>query len=222
MQIKKRVQTVDRMLPFFLLTSLTFFMVECLVTLPKPKTVSLVLAANFEGNVSPLGEICKAPVEMFLNEFNNQYNHLPGYNLVVEMVDDGCSPNTALNSMIPLYLQWNSMTNISHGNQFLPRNLSFNFPSAEIAVKIPLIGGPICSGACKVVSKFPQHFNLLSTTTGCIDPTMDNSKVYGNHYRLSRSSAEYTQLRIALAKEMNWSKIAVISDTSQYTYAVGL
>ena len=52
----------------------------------------------------------------------------------------------------------------------------------------------------------------------CKEPALDDRKIYRNLYRLGKSVKTFAPLRIAFAKSMNWNEIAIISDTSQYTY----
>ena len=207
-----------------LILTMQFIVICQTVKLKKPKTIVLPMLINMGGSIAPMGDLCNITIDMFLDAFNNQFEYLPYYNLVAEMTDDGCSPVTAVKNMIPQFLNWQSRHDFSEtgsgsGKTYIPQEIEFEQATAVNAIRVPFFGGPICSGACKAIGKYPQFFDLIEVSHACVDPTMDDRNLYKNYYRQYRSSTEYSDVRIALAKHMNWSKIAIISDTSQYTYS---
>ena len=202
------------------------------VKFSKPKTIVLPMIANIGGDVAPLGEICTAPIEMFLNEFNSQTKYLPDYNLIAEITDDQCSAISAVEHFIPQFLNWKSTINLSalnlanesHHFLYIPNEINFTTKTIKTAnmeaTRVPFFTGPLCSAACKAISLYPQFFNLIETSLGCVSPKVDNRKLYANFYRQLHSASEFSSIRIDIAKFMNWTRIAIISDTTQYTYDV--
>ena len=196
----------------------------------KPKTIVVPMIINIGGKMVPLGDVCLVPMEMFLNKFNQQSQFLPEYSLVAEITDDQCSGIEAVRKFIPEYLSWKSQVDLSdidnnssvdnNNKMYLPRNVTFQHRNASTAIRVPFFSGPLCSGVCQAISQYAQYFNLIEVSMACVTPKVDNRKLYPNFYRLNKGTLENAIVNIAVAQYMNWTKVAIISDTAQYTYEV--
>ena len=70
----------------------------------------------------------------------------------------------------------------------------------------------------RVSRSFSYTRLFFQTTVGCIDPTVNDRKTHGNFYRLAHSVVKEEMAKVTFWKMMNWTRVSIISDTSQFTY----
>ena len=135
--------------------------------LDKPRSIKLTMICPLTGSTIPMQGICTSSAEFFLNSFNQQTKYLKDYNLIVDIVDDQCSHKTAVEKLVPSFSNWKPTYDISEVGKHgigLPKNATFSQKEAEVLINIPLMAGPICSGPCKVLGSFIQHFNMIGVS----------------------------------------------------------
>ena len=159
---------------------------------------------------------------MLLDVFNNQTEYLPDYNVVVDLIDDGCSPMVALSKLIPMYMEpklWTNLSSVAPAGQiYLPSEMAFEHSSAEMAFHLPFLTGPICSGVCKVIGQLPQHFKTIELTLACTDPTVDDRRRFGNLYRQNYPITYSAYTRAAIMNLFNWTEVSLLADATFNTY----
>ena len=167
-----------------------------------------------------MGDICLQSTKIALDKINANPNVLPGYKLVVDILDDQCESSRVLQVMIPELMNWKwqllfNSTSISNETYRVGEELS-----DDLMLTPPLFVGSPCSEVCKAVGQLPQHFGIIEAAVGCVDSKLDNRYRYPNFYRLYRSSTEMARARLELLLQMNWNQVAIISDLTQYTSTV--
>ena len=190
--------------------------------LKKKHTIRLPLVTSVGGSILPLSKVCTSGVQMLLDVFNNQTEYLPDYNVVVDLIDDGCNPMVALPKLIPMYMEPKLWTNLSSldgtGKTFLPSEMVFERNGAEKAFHLPILTGPICSTVCRVIGQLPQHFKTIEITVGCTDPTVDDRQRFGNLYRQNYPVSYNAYTRAIIMNLFNWTEVGMIVEATFTTY----
>ena len=133
--------------------------------LNKPYTLHIPIVLPINGQINPTNGICTNMAELAASDFNNQSNYLPDYNVIFDLIDDQCHPIPAVNNLVPFYRNWKPTGNIEASSKLrFPANYTFRHRTAENGLNIPLIGGPVCSGSCKVINQLPKQYNFMQVS----------------------------------------------------------
>ena len=213
--------------------------------LTKPYTLELVVTMPIGGNIFPLGDIALEPIKMVVEIVNNRSDILPDYNIVVDVIDDQCDPAVGLDRTFgPFFINGKRAFNETNkiGQYRFPESVEFLHQTANSFLMPPVLAGPVCSSVCMVLANLVPTFNTIHVTVaiyqtsflfvnlffshtkqftgdGCNSIAMDDEERYPNTYRMW-SAVQMADVAINFLVEMNWTSVAVISDSDEFNLQV--
>ena len=163
------------------------------------KTIRIITTVTYDDGYYNVGAAGTEAIRLALNRLALQRDWLPGYNLEWEMVEDLCSDEEPIKSLLKKL----------HSNDNEPR-----FPIALLTE---------CQAyAALIPAAFLKEFNFISQTI--YENTIQLEKrrhKLPNYLGLGQRGDYYYFGLIALCKRMGWTKIALVSEIRNYYNLVG-
>ena len=133
---------------------------------------------------------CLAAIEYAVEIANQDLQILPGFNLVLQVRDEGPNSEKAASEMVKFWR---------------------NFQHQLIA---PIALGPSSSYGCKAYAKVLKPLHMFAVAKGCTSPEFSVKKqLYYNLVRLATPGENIAMSQVNFIKQMDWTNIAIATST---------